>query len=187
MVPLGALWLPVLLSAVLVFGLSAVVWMVLPHHRSDFAGLANEDQVRSVLAGGGVTPGQYTIPHAPTREAYREPEMQEKFEEGPNAFLTVLPRGTRSMGKQFAGWFAFLLVVGIVCAYVAGRTLAPGADYLEVFRITGTVGWAAYGFAYVQEAVWFGRPWGFVVKQLGDALLYALLTAGAFGWLWPGA
>lgn len=186
MVPLGALWLPILVAAVLVFAVSALVWMVLPHHKSDFAGLRNEDEVRSALADGEVSPGQYTIPHAPTREAYGEPEMQRKFEEGPNAFLTVIPAGTRSMGRQFAGWFVFLLAVGVACAYVAGRTLGPGAGYLEVFRVTGTVAWAAYGFAYVQEAVWFGRPWGFVLKQIVDALAYALVTAGAFGWLWPG-
>ena len=89
------------------------------------------------------------------------------------------------MGKQFVLWFLFSVIVGVVCAYVAGRTLAPGTDYLQVFRVTGTVAWVAYGFAYVQEGIWFGRPWSFVFKQLFDALLYALVTAGAFGWLWP--
>ena len=185
MVPLGALWLPILVAAVLVFLVSAAVWMVLPHHRSDFAGLSNEEEVRSALAAGDVSPGQYHIPYAGSREARQDPEMQKRFEEGPNAFLTVVSRGRPSMGKQFAGWFVFLLAVGVVCAYVAGQTLGPGAEYLEVFQITGTVAWAAYGFAYVQEAVWFGRPWGFVVKQILDALAYALVTAGAFGWLWP--
>lgn len=187
MVSIGALWLPILLAAVLVFVVSAVVWMVLPHHRKDFRGLSNEDRVREALDAGGVTPGQYTIPHAPSREEHRSPEMQEKYDEGPNAFLTVLPRGTPSMGKQFVLWFLFSVVVGAVCAYVAGRTLGPGAAYLEVFRVTGTVAWVAYGFAYVQEGIWFGRPWSFVFKQLFDAFLYALVTAGAFGWLWPGA
>lgn len=185
MVSIGALWLPILVAAVLVFVASALVWMVLPHHRNDFQGLENEEEVRSALAAGDVSPGQYHIPHAADREAYRSPEMQEKFAAGPNAFLTVLPRGTPDMGKQFTLWTIFLLVVGGVCAYVAGRTLPPGAEYLEVFRVTGTVAWVAYGFAYVQEAIWFGRPWSFVLKQLADALAYALLTAGAFGWLWP--
>lgn len=185
MVSLGALWLPVLLAAGLVFAVSALVWMVLPHHRNDFRGLSNEEDVRAALSAGGVSPGQYTIPHAPDREAYREPEMQAKFEAGPNAFLTVLPSGTPSMGKQFVQWFACSVVVGVVCAYVAGRTLPPGADYLQVFRVTGTVAWLAYGFAYLQEGIWFGRPWSFVGKQVLDALLYGLVTAGAFGWLWP--
>lgn len=185
MVSIGALWLPILVAAILVFVLSAVVWMVLPHHKNDFRGLVNEEEVRRALSAGDVAPGLYTVPHAPTREAYQEPEMQKKFEEGPNAFITVLPRGLPSMGRQFAQWFAFLLVVGAVCAFVVGRALAPGAEYMSVFRLTAVVAWAAYGFAIVQDAIWFGRPWGFVGKHLMDALAYGLVTAGAFGWLWP--
>lgn len=186
MVSLGALWLPILVSAILVFAVSTLVWMVLPHHKGDFRGLTNEDEVRRALSAGGVTPGQYVIPHAPTREAHQSPEFQEKIAEGPSAFLTVLPPGARSMARQLVQWFLFLLVVGVFCAYVAGRTLPPGEEYLSVFRVTGTVAWMAYGFAYVQESIWFGRPWSFVGKQLLDSLLYGLVTAGAFGWLWPG-
>ena len=40
--------------------------------------------------------------------------------------------------------------------------------------------------AVVQDAIWFGRPWSSAWKVLGDALLYGLMTAGVFGWLWPG-
>jgi hypothetical protein len=36
----------------------------------------------------------------------------------------------------------------------------------------------------VPDAVWFGRPWSAVGKQAVDALVYALLTGGVFGWLW---
>ena len=178
---IAAIWLPILVAAVLVFVASAIVWMVLPHHRNDFAGLENEEEVRAALADGDVSPGQYHIPHAADREAYRSPEMEEKFAEGPNAFLTVLSRGTPDMGKRFTLWLLFLLVVGALCAYVAGRTLPAGAEYLEVFRVTGAVAWAGYGFAYVQEAIWFGRPWSFVLKQLGDALAYALAYADGIG------
>ncbi len=68
---------------------------------------------------------------------------------------------------------------------MAGRTLAPGTDYLTIFRVTGAVAWMAYGFAVIQDAIWFGRPWSSVIKTLFDAFVYALLTAGVFGWLWP--
>lgn len=184
MVSIASLWLPILVAAILVFGASAVIWMVLPWHESDFEGLDREDDVRRALAD--VPPGQYHIPHSPTREDYDSPEMEEKFEEGPVGFLTIVDRGKPAMGKQFVQWFLFSVVVGIFCAYVAGRTLGPGAEYLSVFRVTGTVAFLSYGMAYVQEGVWFGRPWSFVWKQLLDGLVYGLLTAGAFGWLWPG-
>ena len=51
----------------------------------------------------------------------------------------------------------------------------------------GAVAWLDYGMALIPEAIWFGRSWPSVAKGVGDALIYALLTAGAFGWLWPAA
>lgn len=183
MVTLAALWLPIVLSAVAVFVLSFLVWNVLPWHRSDYSGLAQEEQAREVLKDAA--PGQYSIPHTADRGDFDKPEMQEKFKEGPVAFVTVFPRGLPNLPKSLVLWFLFNLAVGVMVAYVAGRTLAPGTEYLQVFRITCTVTWLAYGWAYVQEAIWFGRPWGVAIKYLFDALLYGLVTAGFFGWLWP--
>jgi hypothetical protein len=68
---------------------------------------------------------------------------------------------------------------------VAGRTVPAGTEYLHVFRVTGTVAFAGYGLALVQDSIWYGRRWGSTVKSLVDSLIYALLTAGSFGWLWP--
>ena len=65
--------------------------------------------------------------------------------------------------------------------------IARGTEYLTVFRLTGTVAWLAYGMAVVPDAIWFGRPWSSIIKTVFDALLYALLTAGVFAWLWPAA
>jgi hypothetical protein len=185
MVSLGALWLPILLAAALVWVAGAVVWMILPHHKNDFSPVPDEEAVRTALSSNELTPGQYTIPYVADREAYQRPETREKFEEGPVAFLTVLPTGQTPMGKRLTLYFVYAVAVSLVAGYVASRTLGPGAEYLEVFQITGTVAWVAYGAAYVQEGVWFGRPWSFVFKNLVDALLYGLLTAGVFGWLWP--
>lgn len=185
MVTLGALWLPILVAAVLVFLVSSAVWMVLPHHKGDFAKLPDEEAARDALSGAA--PGQYHVPHTPDREAFDSEEIQRKFREGPVAAVTVMPDGPPSMGKQMTQWFLYCAAVSLVAAYVAGRTLEPGAEYLEVFRVTGTVAWVAYGAGYVGDAIWFGRPWGFSLKMLADGLLYGLLTAGAFGWLWPAA
>lgn len=185
MVSLGSLWLPILLSAVAVFVASSVVWMALPHHRNDFGGLPDEEAARSALSAPELEPGQYHVPHVPDREAFRSEEIQRKFEEGPVASITVLESGPPDMGRQLSGWFLYAAGVGVLTAFVAGQALPPGAEYLDVFRVTGAVAWAAYGGAYVGDAIWFGRPWGFSAKMVLDALLYGLLTAGVFGWLWP--
>jgi hypothetical protein len=33
--------------------------------------------------------------------------------------------------------------------------------------------------------VWKQKPWSMTFKHVFDGLVYALLTAGVFGWLWP--
>lgn len=184
MITIDSLWLAILGSAILVWIASALVWTVLPHHKSDFKGVPDEEAARQALAG--LQPGQYNVPHCASQAELKAPEMQKKFAKGPLAFITVLPNGMPSMGKNMALSFVFNLVVGVVVAYLVSRTVAPGSDYLAVFRISATTAWLAYGFATIPDAIWFGRPWSAIVKNLGDALVYALLTGGVFGWLWPG-
>jgi hypothetical protein len=114
-------------------------------------------------------------------EAFRQ-----KIERGPVATMTVMnPRVYFNMTSQFAQWFAYTLLIGVVAAYVAGRTLPPGADYLSVFRLTGTVAFASYAMALMPQSIWYQRSWSTTLKGMFDGLVYAALTAGAFGWLWP--
>jgi hypothetical protein len=75
--------------------------------------------------------------------------------------------------------------MGIMVAYLTGRVLGPGDPYLEVFRVAGTAAFLGYSGAQLPSAIWWGKPLGVAVKEILDGLLYALVTAGAFGWLWP--
>ncbi|MBC7791989.1 MAG: hypothetical protein H7Z74_18740, partial [Anaerolineae bacterium] len=43
------LWLPIILSAVIVFVVSSIIHMALPWHKSDYPKVPNEDQVRNAL------------------------------------------------------------------------------------------------------------------------------------------
>ena len=176
-----SLWLPILVSAALVFVASALVWTALPWHKSDFLKTANEESVRAALRG--LAPGFYLLPYVMDRDALKNPEVQQKWQEGPNAYITVIPNGMQKMGAKLIASFVYYIVVGIICAYVVSRTIGPGGDYLSVFRIAGTVAFIAYGIAYIQDSIWFGRPWAITGKNLFDALIYSLLTGGAFGWL----
>lgn len=184
MVTLGSLLLPIILSTIIAFVASALVWMVLPHHRKEWKGLPNEDAVRAAL-GARLAPGQYAIPHAETMDAWKDPAMQKKVAEGPVGFLVLRQPGRWAMGPQLVQTFLFYMAIAAIVAYVASRTLAPGADYLAVFRVVGTVAWLAFGFGYVHDAIWFSKPWSSVIKHLADSLLYALLMAGVFAWRWP--
>jgi hypothetical protein len=37
------------------------------------------------------------------------------------------------------------------------------------------------------NSVWRQLPWSVTIKDMFDGLIYALLTAGCFGAMWPGA
>lgn len=185
MVALTALWLPILLSAVLVFVVSSLIHMFLTYHRSDVAPVPGEDGIRAAFRSAAVPPGDYVIPHAGSPAAMKSPEFVRKMTEGPVVYLTVMPSGPPAMGKNLALWFLYGLVVSLFAAYVAGRALGPGASYLSVFRFAGATAFAGYGLALLQGSIWWGRKWSATVKSVFDALVYALVTAGTFGWLWP--
>jgi hypothetical protein len=185
MVSLTALWLPILISAVIVFFASSILHMVLKYHRSDYSAMPGEDKVLSAMRSETVAPGHYYLPHCVDMKKMAEPEMKAKFEKGPVAFVTVLPSGIPSMGKPLITWFVFCLAIGTFVAYLAGRTLGAGAGYLEVFRVAGTAAFLGYAGSVATESIWKGQRWSTSAKHIFDGLVYALLTAGVFGWLWP--
>jgi hypothetical protein len=185
MTELTMLWLPILLSSIIVFVVSSLIHMALPWHKNDFPRLEKEDELRGALRPLAIPPGDYMIPRPATRQEMRTPEFAEKMKNGPIIVMTVLPNGPMSMGKNLAGWFVYLIVVGLFSGYIAGRALPPGADYLQVFRFVGATAFIGYALALWQMSIWYGRAWTTTIKNSIDGLIYALLTAGTFGWLWP--
>jgi len=113
----------------------------------------------------------------------KTPEVQQKFVDGPQAYVTVLENGMPKMGGKLIGSFVYYLFVGALCAYILSIAASPGAGSLEILRIVATTAWVAYGVAYLQDSVWFGRPWPITIKNLVDALIYGLVTGGVFVWL----
>jgi len=185
MVTIVELWLPILLSTVAVWFASFLIWAVLPIHKSDYKSLPDEEAARNALTPQDIPAGQYNIPHLTEMAQMKEPENIKKYKEGPIAFITVLPKGVPGMGRNMILSVLYYLLMSVVVAYITSRTLSAGTDYLAVFRVTGTVAWLGYGTGIIPDAIWFGRPWSSTFKILFDALIYGLLTAGFFGWLWP--
>jgi hypothetical protein len=185
MVFIPTLWLPILLSAVLVFVLSTLIHMVLGYHKNDFRKFPDEDAVADALRKFNLPAGEYMLPYATGTKEWKSPEFKEKVKKGPRAIMTMLPGGNMSMTKELVQWFVYLLIVGIFAAYVAGRALPEGAHYLSVFRFVGVTAFCCYTIAGWQESIWYKRPWGTAFRNTFDGLVYALFTAGVFGWLWP--
>src|SRR5262249_8586781 len=185
MIPLTALWLLILIWAVIVFFASFIMHMVLGYHKSDYRKLPDEARVTDALESGGVIRGPaYFFPYFSFKEMKLASAI-EKLKRGPVGLLTVLPSGPPAMGKNLVQWFLYCVVISIFAAYLSGRLLAPGTVFLQVFRVVGTVAFLGYGAAHVQESMRSGRAWAVTFKHLLDGLIYALLTAAAFAWLWP--
>lgn len=183
MITILSLWLPILLSSIVVFLASMIVWPTL--HRSDYKGLPDEEAAVKALRPQNLQPGLYNIPNIAKRSDSRKPEVLKKFEEGPVGFLTVLPNKFPAMGTSLSLSFLYYLLVGIFVAYLSRQTLSEGAKFVIVFKLTGVSAWLAYGTAIIPEAIWFGRPWKAVGRTLVDALIYGSLTGAVFGWIWP--
>lgn len=185
MVPVMSLWLPIILSAVIVFVASSIIHMLLSYHHGDYRKFPDEDGVMDALRKFGIPPGDYLFPKADSAKAMKDPAFREKWNKGPVGIITVMKSGPPSMGKYFASWFLYCVVVGIFAAYIAGRALQPGAPYLSVFRFAGCTAFIGYSLALWQQTIWYHRSWAATLRFNIDGLIFGLLTGGVFGWLWP--
>ncbi len=182
---LAELWIPIVLSAVLVFVASSLIHMVIKWHNSDYRKLSNEDDVRAAIRAGGATPGQYGVPYCTDMKDMASPEMQKKFAEGPVAFVTLRAPGPPKMGAALGLWFVYILAIGVIAAYVAKHALPAGATFNQVLRIVGTLSFVAYTGGSIQYGIWMGKPWSSVMRDVLDGIIYAAITGAVFGWLWP--
>ena len=185
MISITALWMPIIVAAVLVFIASSIIHMAPLWHRGECPKAPNEDRILDALRPFSIPPGDYMLPRASDMKDMKSPEFTEKMKRGPVLIMTVLPNGPPSMAKSLVQWFIYVVVVSIFAAYVAGRTLAPGTEYLAVFRIAGATAFIGYAVALWQMSIWYHRAWSTTLKLTLDGLIYSLLTGGAFGWLWP--
>jgi hypothetical protein len=179
------LWLPILVSAVIVFVVSSIIHMVLRYHSGDYRQLPSEDEVMDALRRFNIPPGDYMMPRAGGMAAMRDPKFMEKLNKGPKAMMTVMKSGPGNMGNSLLLWFLYSIVVGVLTAYICGHTMMPGATYLHVFRIAGATAFMGYAMALWQQPIWYGKSTVTTLKSTFDGLVYALMTAGTFGWLWP--
>lgn len=178
------LWMPILLSAVLVFIGSSIIHMVLPHHKKDYQLLDNEGALLEAMRSHNVQPGDYAFPYCANMKEMESEQMKAKMNAGPVGFMTVMPNGPWPMGKSLLQWFLYTVLVGVFIAYVASNALPQSADYLTVFRVTATAGFLCYALGGIPNSIWKAQSWGTTRRFIFDGLVYSLLTAGAFAWLW---
>ena len=177
-------WLPILLSTVAVFLAGSVLNMVFTHHTKDYSPLPDEDAFRDLINEQGLKRKFYSIPFVQSSEAWKDPAIKEKMATGPVALLAVGRPGT-NWNPQLVSQAIYALLVSVMVSYVATAALGTGdQEYLKVFQITGTVAFLSYSAAMAPNSIWFNVPWPNTLRHMFDGLIYGLLTAGIFGWLW---
>jgi len=183
MLTLTSLWQPVVVSAVLVFIASSIIWMALPIHKNDYKKLEGKEEGARDLARG-LAAGVYMFPWCTPQDEKSDPAAAERLQEGPWGTLSVLPRRW-SMGPMLGLWFGHLLIVSFFVAYITRPGNPAGTPYLEIFRVSGAAALVAHAGGIMPACIWQGQPWSQARGRLFDAVVYALITAGVFGWLWP--
>jgi hypothetical protein len=183
---LPLLWLPILLSAVVVFIISSLVHMVFKWHASDYGTVPNEDVIRAAVNTNPPAPGRYVIPHCKDMKDMGTPEMLKKYQEGPVMHFTILPKGMPNMGKYLGLWFVWSLVIATVAAYLTAKAYGvEDAPVLRASKFFAALIFIAHGFGTITESIWVGRPWSSSAKYLLDAALYAIGSGAVMFWLWP--
>jgi len=183
--PITALWLPILLSVVIVFVISSFIHMASPWHKSDFPRLANEHAVMDALRPLNLPPGDYMMPRPRSMADMKSPEFIERVKRGPKVLMTVMRNDVPGMGRSLTGWAIFIFVVTLLGAHTASTILPPAARAHAIFHTVGLFCLAAYAFALWPLSIWYGRGWGITIKSTVDGLIYAIATGLVFMWLWP--
>lgn len=180
MIELTALWLPIVLATVAIFIYSSMAWMMLPHHRPDYAKLEKEDEVMDFVRGLDLADGNYMFPCASSPEDMKSEEMQKKWNDGPRGTLSVMPN--HSMGANIGKTFLVWAVSVFSIAYLATMGVTDQATPMLVFRFFATAGLLVYFVALVPGSIWYHSR---IQGHLIDAIVHALVLGGLFAWLWP--
>jgi len=185
MVAMSSLFIPVVVSAVLVFVVSSVIHMATPWHKGDYASVPKEDEVMQVLRPFGLPPGDYMMPRPASMDEMRSPAFVERSTRGPRVVMTVLPGGPTSIGRNLIAWLVYLLLVGVLVAGLDALALRRGQDYHDVFHVTLLASFLGYAAALWQMTVWYNRSIGTTIRSTIDGFVYALVSAAVFSFFWP--
>lgn len=187
MVTVTSLWLAILLSGVAVFFLSFLMWMVMPHHKTDWKKLPAEDDVLAVLKAKGIVSGQYMFPYCSDPAQMKDPAWKKKYEEGPAGFIHLRGPASCNMGPNMAQSFVFNLVISAVVGWVATLAFGAGEAKSQVWLLVAVVSTMAYSTADFWKSIWASHSWSMTLKSLFDCAIYGVATGALFAWQWPAA
>jgi hypothetical protein len=180
-----ALWLPTVVSAVVVFFLSSIIHMVVPWHKNDFSRFPDEAAVLDALRGFNLPPGEYLAPRPADTADMRSPEFTEKVRRGPLVILNIATSGSMSLARPLSLYFIYVLVVSWLAGHIAWGAGSTAAAPRGIFHAVALTAFLAYAAGLWQQTIWFRKPWLTSFKASFDGLIYAVATGLIFTWLWP--
>jgi len=178
------LWLPIVVATVACFVASSLMWMVLPHHKADIKPLPDEKAYTDAVGSMGLEPGVYMYPNCQSGESMNSESMKQRWEAGPWGMLTIFPGKPNFPRNLMVNLFECLVVTAIT-AYLASMAMNVGANTTDVARFTFTSAFLGFVVGGWSGAAFMGTPLRFVLTSAFDTIVYAVLTAAAFAFLWP--
>ena len=183
---LTQLWPPILLSSVFVFLASSIMWMALPHHKADIKVLPDEKALTEQLAKLDIPAGTYMWPNCGSGESQNSPEFKARMDAGPWGSINII--GCKpNFGANLGLVFLFYLVVGVCVAYITSQVCVAGASCGSVFQVACATAILAYCAGGIPGGFFMGKPKRFMFTDFIDGVVYGLITAATFAWLWPAA
>ena len=176
------LWLPVLAAGLATHVMSALAWMVLPHHKPEWKRFPEEDKLLDLINEGPVPADQYMFPFAADTVEMKSEEFQQK--QGKCRGMLILWPTQLNMGAAMGQTLAFFFFAAFCIGYVASLALEPGESFFQVFRVATTVGLLTHCLGIFPGVFWFKQR---VLMDLADKVAYAIVTGLIFAALWPSA
>ncbi len=186
MISITELWLPILLTSAVVFFASAIMWMLLPHHKKDIQFLKDsEDEYLNTLGKLNLKPGLYMYPGCDSADMKTD-EGKAKWNAGPWGTHIVHP-GKPNFGMNLLKAFVVYSLITVMVAYITGLSVRAGADYMHVFRVAGTTAILGHCMGGLVNDTFIGKPTRFILTSFLDGFVYAMITAGILASMWPKA
>ena len=182
MAELISLWIPIVAAALATHIASTIAWTVAPHHKPDVTPLPDDQLIGELIKKNNLGPGAYMFPGIDYND-WNNPEVKARFDAGP--FGMVMIWNKPNMGINIGLTLLFFFVASFFLGYVASVALEPGAPFMKVFQLVGTVGVMTYCFASVPNDIWFRRPTRWFLTNKLDGIIYGLIAGLVFASLWP--
>ena len=104
-VALADLWLPILVSAAVVFVASFIAWTISPHHKGEWKPLPDEAAFLASVRDR-IPAGQYMFPHCDPSQR-KDPQAMERMKAGPHGVMIVWGRSPEQMGGKLLATFIY--------------------------------------------------------------------------------